>query len=396
MSLPLAGVTVVDLSRILAGPYCTMVLGDLGAEVLKVEPPQGDDSRGWGPPFASGESAYFLAVNRNKKSVCINLKHPGGRDVLRRLTAKADVLVENFRPGTLERLGFGYQEVRQTRPEIIYCSISGYGHSGPLREKPGYDAVIQGEGGWMSLTGETDGPPLKVGASLADIFTGMMAVEGILAALYDRGRTGKGQKVDVALFDSVLATLCYQAQGYLLTGDVPQRMGNRHPSLAPYETFQTLDGYVIVAVGNDSLWRTFCQAVGRPDLDQPRFETNALRVENYQELKALLAPIFRSGSTQHWLEALDAKGIPAGRVRSVAEALQNPQVEGRNMLLETEHPVIGRLKMIGNPVKLSGAVEGSCLAPPLLGQHTEEVLAEKLDLSGDQIVALRKEGALGP
>jgi crotonobetainyl-CoA:carnitine CoA-transferase CaiB-like acyl-CoA transferase len=395
MSAPLAGVTILDLSRILAGPYCTMLLGDLGAEVLKVEPPGGDDSRGWGPPFASGESAYFLAVNRNKKSICINLKRPRGGELLRRLANNADVLVENFRPGTLERLGLGYEELKKTHPEIIYCSISGYGHSGPLEEKPGYDAVMQGEGGWMSLTGETDGPPLKVGASLADIFAGVMGAQGILAALYDRARSGKGRHVDVSLFDSVLATLCYQAQGYLLTGEVPARMGNRHPSLAPYEAFQTADGYVILGVGNDALWRSFCQAVGKPDLDQPRFETNALRVENYAELKALLVPLLRGAPTKHWLDALEPAGIPVGRVRSVAEALQNPQVEARNMLIDTEHPVVGPLRMIGNPIKMSGLEENSPPSPPLLGQHTEEVLSEKLNLSREEIEALRREGALG-
>ena len=398
MSPPLAGVTVLDLSRILAGPYCTMLLGDLGAEVLKVEPPTGDDARGWGPPFAEGESAYFLAVNRNKRSLCINLKHPSGRDVLRRLMEKADVLVENFRPGTLDRLGFGYQEVRKSRPQLVYCSISGYGHSGPLKEKPGYDAVIQGEAGWMSLTGESGGPPLKVGASLADIFTGMMAAQGVLAALHERNRTGNGRKVDVALFDSVLATLCYQAQGYLLTNAVPGRMGNRHPSLAPYETFETGDGYLIVGVGNDALWRTFCQAVkgpDLPDLDDPRFATNALRVEHYTELKAALVPLFRSATTQHWVGLLDAAGIPVGRVRSVAEAFENPQVKARNMMIEVEHPTIGRMKMTGNPIKMSDLEEGPALPPPLLGQHTDEVLSEKLNLTADQIVALRREGALG-
>jgi crotonobetainyl-CoA:carnitine CoA-transferase CaiB-like acyl-CoA transferase len=292
-------------------------------------------------------------------------------------------------------LGFGYQDVRKSRPQIVYCSISGYGHSGPLKEKPGYDAVIQGEAGWMSLTGESGGPPLKVGASLADISTGMMAAQGVLAALYERTRTGNGRKVDVALFDSVLATLCYQAQGYLLTNAVPGRMGNRHPSLAPYETFETGDGYLIVGVGNDALWRTFCEAIKRPDLDEPRFATNALRVENYTELKAALVPIFRSATTQHWTGALDAAGIPVGRVRSVAEALENPQVMARNMMIEVEHPTVGRMKMIGNPIRMSDLEEGPALPPPLLGQHTDEVLSEKLNLTAEQIVALRREGALG-
>ena len=370
MSRPLSGVTILDLSRILAGPYCSMMLGDLGAEVLKIEPPFGDDSRGWGPPFSAGESAYFLAVNRNKKSICINLKTEGGRDVLHRFVGIADVLVENFRPKTLERLGFGYDQLREDHPRLVYCSISGYGHSGPLRERPGYDAVMQGEGGWMHLTGEPDGPPLKIGASLADIVTGMMAAQGIVSALYARNRSGKGQKIDVALFDSVMATLCYQAQGYLLTNKVPSRIGNRHPSLTPYETFATADGHLILGVGNDRLWKRFCSAVERPDLDEPRFKTNALRVENHSELKICLDRLFKSAPTRHWQECLDAAGIPVGRVRSVDEVFENPQVAARRMLIEVDHPAVGRLKMTGNPIKMTGEEEGDPLPPPLLGEHT--------------------------
>jgi formyl-CoA transferase/CoA:oxalate CoA-transferase len=391
---PLGDVTVVDLTRILAGPYCTMMLGDLGAEVLKVEPPNGDDSRGWGPPFVSGESAYFLAVNRNKKSLCINLKTDGGRDVLNRLLLSADVLVENFRPGTMERLGFGYEQLNSIHPRLVYCSISGYGHSGPLRERPGYDAVMQGEAGWMHLTGEPEGEPLKVGASLADVFTGMMAAQGIVTALYERTRTGKGRRIDVALFDSVLATLCYQAQGYLLTGEEPVRLGNRHPSLTPYETFRTADGYLILAVGNDVLWKRFCQAVGRPDFDQPKFATNASRVEHHRELKELLDALFETDQTHIWLAKLETAGIPVGRVRSVGEVLENPQVQSRRMLIETEHPTVGRFSMPGNPIKILGVDEASPLPPPLLGQHTEEVLRTRLNLDSESIESLKKEGAI--
>jgi formyl-CoA transferase/CoA:oxalate CoA-transferase len=371
-----------------------MVLGDLGAEVLKVEPPKGDDSRGWGPPFASEESAYFLAVNRNKKSLCINLKAEGGRHVLNRLLLTADVMVENFRPGTMQRLGFGYEQLEGSHPKLVYCSISGYGQTGPLREKPGYDAVMQGEAGWMYLTGEPDGEPLKVGASLADVFTGMMAAQGIVAALLERTRTGKGRRVDVALFDSVLATLCYQAQGYLLSGDEPVRLGNRHPSLTPYETFPTADGYLILAVGNDILWKRFCNAVERPDLDQPKFETNARRVENHRELKDLLDSLFRSAPAHVWLEKLESAGIPVGQVKSVGEVLRNPQVQPRRMLIETEHPTVGRFKMTGNPIKISGVDEDTPLPPPLLGQHTEEVLRAKLGLDTESIESLKKEGAI--
>jgi crotonobetainyl-CoA:carnitine CoA-transferase CaiB-like acyl-CoA transferase len=394
MSSPLSGVTVVDLSRILAGPYCTMMLGDLGAEVLKVEPPTGDDSRGWGPPFAGGESTYFLAVNRNKRSICINLKTDGGQEVLRRLLDDADVLVENFRPQTLERLGFGYERLKESHPSLIYCSISGYGHSGPLRERPGYDAVMQGEAGWMHLTGDPDGPPLKVGASLADVLTGMMAAQGIVSALYERTRNGRGQKIDVAMYDSVMATLCYQAQAYLVTGEEPHRLGNRHPSLAPYETFETADSYLILAVGNDVLWQRFCQAVEAPHLDQQRFKTNADRVRNYTALRGQLDALFKTAPTSSWLERLGSAGIPVGRVRSVAEVFENPQVVARRMLMEASHPAVGRLKLTGNPIKMSGAEEQTPLPPPLLGQHTEEILRKKLALDSQSIEALQKEGAI--
>ncbi len=395
MSLPLAGVTVVDLSRILAGPYCTMVLGDLGAEVLKIESPLGDDSRRWGPPFASGESAYFLAVNRNKRSICLDLKREAGSELLHRLLEKADVLVENFRPGTMERLGFGFEQLQKRLPELIYCSISGYGHTGPLGKRPGYDVVMQGEGGWMQLTGEPGGQPFKVGVSLADIFSGTMAAQGILSALYSRTVSGHGQKVDVALFDSVLATLCFQAQGFLLTGEAPGRLGNRHPSLAPYESFPTADGYVIVGVGNDGLWQRFCKAVDREDLDQPRFKTNPDRVRNYSALKSLLDSLFTSASSDHWVEKLESAGIPVGRVRSIPEVFENPQIDARHMRIEVDHPVVGRFPMTGNPIKMEGVNEQEPMPPPLLGQHTEEVLRERLNLSRQQIEALRGEGVFG-
>ena len=394
MTPPLTGITIVDLSRILAGPYCTMMLGDLGAEVLKVEPPHGDDARSWGPPFVSGESAYFLAVNRNKKSVRVNLKTDGGRYLLHRLISMADVLVENFRPGTLERLGFDYEQLKETYPNLVYCSISGYGHTGPLSKRPGYDAIMQGEAGWMHLTGEPDGPPFKVGASLADIFTGMMAAQGITSALYERTHTGLGRKIDVALFDSVVASLCYQAQGFLLTAEEPHRLGNRHPSLTPYETFETADGYVTVGVGNDVLWHRFLKAVERPDLDQPKFETNALRVESHRELKGLLDDLFKSASTDFWLEKLESAGIPVGSVRSIAEVFSNPQIEPRRMLVEMEHPAVGPMKVVGNPIKVDGGGERNPLPPPLLGQHTEEVLRDHLRLDDEQIEELRKSGAI--
>jgi crotonobetainyl-CoA:carnitine CoA-transferase CaiB-like acyl-CoA transferase len=395
VTLALDGVTVVDLSRILAGPYCTMMLGDLGAEILKVEPPRGDDCRHWGPPFIDGESAYFLAVNRNKKSLCLNLKTDEGKKLLARLLEGADVLIENFRPGAMDRLGFGYEELSKRNPSLVYCSISGYGQTGPLRHRPGYDAVMQGEGGWMGLTGEPDGMPMKVGASLADILTGMMACEGILASLFRREKTGEGDRVDVALFDSVLATLCYQAQGYLMTGENPERLGNRHSSLAPYETFRTSDSFVIVGVGNDELWKKFVAAVDRPELDVPELAINAERVARYEELRALLEPVFASRSTDAWIELLDGAGIPVGRVRKVSEVFDNPQVEARQMRVSVRHPKLGELPLAGNPVKLASAGEREHTAPPMLGEHTESVLKARLDLDDDTIRALRENGVFG-
>jgi crotonobetainyl-CoA:carnitine CoA-transferase CaiB-like acyl-CoA transferase len=393
--LPLQGITVLDFTRILAGPYCTMLLGDLGADILKIEPPKGDDSRHWGPPFVDGESAYFLAVNRNKKSLVLDLKTEEGKGIVLDLAAGADVLIENFRPGTMDRLGLSYESLAERAPGLVYCSISGYGQNGPLSERPGYDAVMQGEGGWMGLTGEPDGMPMKVGASLADIFTGMMASEGILASLVRRARTGQGERVDVALFDSVMATLCYQAQGYLMTGEVPRRLGNRHSSLAPYETFRTSDGHVIVGVGNDGLWKRFCRAVDRSDLDQPRFEKNAGRVAGYDELRRLLAPLFASKSTAEWTSLFETAGIPVGQVRDVAEVFANPQVEARRMRVEVDHPKLGKLPLTGSPIKLLGTPERSHEPPPMLGEHTEAVLRERLGMDPETLGALRAKGVFG-
>ena len=372
---PLAGVRILDLSRILAGPYATMMLADLGAEVIKIEPPGGDDTRTWGPPFGGGEAAYFLAVNRGKKSVVLNLKTEAGKKALSRLIGESDALVENFRPGTLARLGFPPEEVQRRHPRLVWCSVSAYGQYGPLASKPGYDAVMQGEAGWMGLTGPPEGPPTKLGASLADICAGMMASSGVLAALFARERDGRGRRVDVALFDSVVATLCYQAQGYLLTGEEPIRSGNNHPSLTPYESFEASDGHVIVAVGNDTLWKRFC-AVAAPELDRPEFEKNPDRVRRRTELRALLEPVFRSREVAAWERVLDEAGIPVGRVRSVAEILKSPQLRARGMVVDREHPVIGSLRLVGSPIQFDGENHTTTRPPPLKGEHTDEVLRE--------------------
>ncbi len=371
---PLSGVRVLDLSRILAGPFATMMLADLGAEIIKVEPPGGDDTRTWGPPFAGGESAYFLSVNRGKKSVVLNLKTDRGREDLDRLLDRADVVVENFRPGTLGRLGFPADDVLARRPRIVWCSISAYGQYGPLASLPGYDAIMQGEAGWMGLTGPPEGPPTKVGASLADITAAMMASSGILAALFDRERTGRGRRVDIALFDSVVATLTYQAQGALLTGEEPVRSGNCHPSLTPYESFEAKDGHVIVGVGNDAAWQRFCAACA-PDLNRPEFRANPDRVRRRTRIRALLEPRFRERTVEAWERLLGDAGIPVGRVRSVLDILRSPQLAARGMIASCEHPAAGSLRLVGNPIQFDGVPHVAPDPPPTHGEHTEEVLA---------------------
>ena len=404
---PLAGVRVTDLSRVLAGPYATMLLADFGAEILKIEPPAGDDTRSWGPPFAHGESAYFLAVNRGKRSVTLNLKTDGGREALARLLARSDVLIENFRPGTLARLGFPAESVRERNPRLVRCSVSAYGQYGPLSDRPGYDALMQGEGGWMGLTGPEDGEPTKVGASLADICSGMLAANGILAALFARERDGRARCVDVALFDSVVATLCYQAQGTLLTGEEPARSGNAHPSLTPYESFPAADGQVIVAVGNDPAWKRFCSVVS-PALDRPEFAKNPDRVRRRRELRELLEPIFRARPVDHWESGLGEAGVPVGRVRSVAEILKSLQLRARGMLLERDHPAFRAsseedpaatpprpLRLVGNPVQFDGEPRAAALPPPLRGEHTEAVLTEVAGYTEEETRRLRQSGALG-
>jgi crotonobetainyl-CoA:carnitine CoA-transferase CaiB-like acyl-CoA transferase len=393
---PLNGIRVLDLTRILAGPYCTQALADAGADVVKVEEPgRGDDTRGWGPPFVEGESCYFLAVNRGKRSLTLNLRHPRGRELLGALMERSDVLVENFRPGTLDRMGFSYEACRARNPRLVYASVSGYGRDGPLGGRPGYDAVIQGEAGLMSVTGEKGGPPLKVGASLVDVLAGMNATQGILLALLRRQQTGEGGRVEVSLLESALPPLAYHNTTWLLAGEVPRRLGNRHPSLAPYETYETADGHVIVGVGSEALWRAFCQAAGRPDLAaDPRFASNARRVSNYDALDAELRPLLKARPAAEWLGLLEEVGVPCGRVRGVAEALDGEQVAARGLLLDVDHPKLGRRRFVGSPIALDGAGRGSRRPPPLLGQHTEEVLGERLGLGGAVLAELRAQGVL--
>jgi len=375
---PLDGLFVLDFSRVLAGPYCTMQLGDLGARVVKIEQPgRGDDTRAWGPPFVGGESAYFLSVNRNKESLALDLKHERAGPVLDALLARADVLVENFRPGTMERLGLGYAEVAARHPRIVYCSISGFGQTGPRRAEPGYDAMMQAEGGLMSITGAAGGPPFRLGVAIGDIATGMFAVQGILAALFARERLGRGQHVDIGMLDAVTALLTYQASAAFATGDTPGRLGNRHPSIAPYDTFAAADGDFVLAVGNDDQFRRLAQVLGRPELaSDARFTTNADRVANHEVLRWALRPLLGARTRQDLVQALTAAGVPSGAVRSVTEALADPQLAAREMIVPLDHLTAGPIRVLGTPLKLSDTPAAVRTPPPALGQHTAAILAE--------------------
>jgi crotonobetainyl-CoA:carnitine CoA-transferase CaiB-like acyl-CoA transferase len=390
---PLHGITVLDLTRVLSGPYCTMMLADMGARVIKIEQPRkGDDTRGWGPPFIAGESAYFLSINRNKESVTLDFKKPEGRAVLDRLLADSDVLVENFRPGTLTKLGLDYESVAAVHPRLVYCSISGFGQTGPRRREAGYDAVMQGEGGLMSITGSNDGPPVRLGVAIADIVSGMFAAQGITLALFARERSGRGQAVDIAMLDSVVALLSYQAGIYFATGCAPPRMGNRHPTIVPYETFAASDGDFVLAVGNDDLWRRFCAAAGLEA--DGRFATNQLRVVNYSELKPMLDAVLATRPRGEWIATLTAAAVPCGSVRDLHEVFSDPQVAARLMTAELEHATAGRLKLVGTPLKLSDTPGEIRTPPPVLGEHTESVLTVDLGLTREQVAELRDKGVI--
>jgi len=390
---PLAAYRVIDLSRVLAGPFCTMQLADLGAEVLKIEAPgKGDDTRAWGPPFVEGESAYFMSVNRNKLSLTLDLKAPRGKEILWELLAGADALVENFRPGTMARLGFGPAEVAARLPALVYCSISGFGHTGPLSDLPGYDVLIQGESGLMSLTGDADGPPFKLGVSISDLTAGMMASQGIMAALLERSSSGRGQHVDISMLDASAALLTYQAAIYFATGQTPRRRGNAHPSIAPYTTYPSADGDLIVAVGNDALFVRFAEAAERPELARdPRFATASARVEHREELDPIVAEILRAHPRDHWIPLLRERGIPCGAVRDLDEVCASPQLQARGMIQEMTHPVAGAITQLGSPLLMSAAPATPGQPPPTLGQHTRQVLAGWLGLSAEEIDALAEQ-----
>ena len=392
---PLSGLRVLDLTRVLAGPFCSMILGDMGAEVIKIEEPgKGDDTRSW-PPFLGGEATYFLSVNRNKQSLTLNLKAPEGRELLKRLVKKSDVVLENFRTGTMERLGLGYVTLKKVNPRLVYCAISGFGESGPEAARAGYDLIVQAESGLMDITGFEDGPPVKVGTSIADLVAGMSAAHGITLALLARTRTKKGQKVEISMLDAMAALLTYQAGIYFGTGAKPSRRGNKHPSIVPYEVFKAADAYLTLGVANTSLWERCCAALERPDLmKDPRFAREADRVTNRETLVPLLNDVLGRRTADDWLKRFEAVGVPAGRIRTVAEVCESAHLKARGMIVTLPHPKAGNLRVLGVPVRLHATPGKASTAPPLLGQHTERVLRTVLGVGKADVTRLRKGGVV--
>ena len=393
-SAALADVRVLDFSRVLAGPYCTMLLADFGADVIKIENPDGgDETRQWGPPWQDDLSAYYLSINRNKRSLSLDLKQPEGLEIARQLAEKADVVVENFKVGTMDKFGLGYQHLVQKNPGLVYCSLTGYGQTGPYSARAGYDFIIQAEAGLMSITGPNEGPPYKVGVAIVDITAGMYASHAILAALHHRQKTGQGQYVDVALFDAQLGWLANVAQNYLVSGKNPVRHGNAHANIVPYEIFETLDGFLALGVGNDRQYQRLCEVAQRPDLwADSRFQTNPGRVENRQVLSPLLQQVFRARATDEWLALLNEQGIPAGPINNIPAALSHPQVPERNMLQEVQITGGSTVKLIGPVAKLSATPAQIVSAPPRLGEHTRQILSTELGFTSTEIDELaRKE-----
>jgi len=395
---PLTGLRVLDLTRVLAGPTCTQMLGDLGAEVIKIERPEaGDDTRGFAPPFVPNtkESAYFVGVNRNKKSVTLDIAKPEGQAIIHKLLEHCDILVENFKVGALAKYGLGYEQLAKSHPRLIYCSITGFGQTGPYAPRPGYDALIQAMGGVMSLTGEPNGSPQKVGVPVADLFAGLYGCIGILAAVNHRNSTGQGQQIDIGMLDTHVAWLANQGMNYLATGENPPRLGNQHPNIAPYQEFPTKDGYIILAVGNDPTFERFCKAFGQEALlADPRFATNPIRVQNRQLVTDTLTPVMKSKTTAEWIDALEALKIGCGPINTLEQVFADPHVQAREMVVDMAHGSGEKVKVIANPVKLSATPPSYRSAPPVLGEHTNAVLTDVLKMSAAEIAALKDKGIL--
>jgi formyl-CoA transferase len=393
---PLAEVRVLDLSRILAGPFCTMVLGDLGADVIKIEHPmQGDDTRAWGPPFVDGESAYYLSINRNKRSLAVDFKTDDGRRIIRELAERSDVVVENFRPGTLDRLGLGYEVLEALNPGLVFCSISAFGSSGPDRDRAGLDVIVAAAGGLMSITGEEQRPPVKPGVALVDVATALYAFGAIVAGLYARRATGKGQKIELSLLGVEISALINIASSYLVAGEVPRRWGSAHPAIVPYQAFEAADGYVVIGATNDTLWQRFCRGVGLDHLaEDPRFATNEQRVHHREEVVSTIASVLKKAPRSEWLSRLRQAGVPCGPVNTVDEVFRDPQVQHVGMVEEVRHPTLGSVRLTGIPASFSGTPAAIRRHPPLLGEHTEEVLLEVLGYAPREIHRLVESGCV--
>lgn len=378
MAGALEGVRIIDLSRVLAGPFCTMILGDLGAEVIKIEHcDQGDETRGWGPPFVNGESAYYLCANRNKESITLNLKSDQGKEIFRKLVSSGDVVVQNFKTGTLERMNLGYEQLKESNPSLILASITGFGLTGPYKDLPGYDYIIQAMGGLMSITGEVDGPPVKAGVAIVDVLTGLYTCIGILGALYHRNKTGEGQEIDISLLDCEISSLVNVASNYLCSGVNPVRMGSQHPNIVPYQVFSTSDGELVVAVGNDEQFKRFTRILERPDLaEREEFRHNEDRLRYRDELIPIIQDLLKSKTKFEWKKQLDAVGVPSAPIHSIAEMFADPQVQARDMIVEIDHPIIDDLKLTGSPLKLSKTPVTMRKHPPLHGEHTNSILQE--------------------
>ena len=390
---PLDGVRVLDLTRVVAGPYCSMFLGDLGAEVVKVEQPgMGDDTRGWGPPFAGGESAYYLCINRNKQSLTLDIKSKRSVELLRELVKVADVIIENFRPGTMERLRLSEKELRELNPRLIYASLTGFGADGPMSDWPGYDLIVQAWGGLMSITGTPEAEPVKVGVAIIDLVAGLMLGKAITAALYAREKIGVGQRIDTSLLEAEIASLINVGSNYLVGGKVPTRWGNAHPNIVPYQNFKTADGYLVIGVASEVIWKRFCQAIGRAELiDDNRFADNSKRVANRVELIRLLGEIFLQRNNAAWFKLLTDAEVPCAPVQTIDQVFQAPQVLHRDMLMEVEHPTAGKIRMAGIPVKFSVTPASVRMPPPLLGEHNSEILKNWLGMSAGAIDELKRE-----
>ncbi|TAL29660.1 MAG: CoA transferase [Alphaproteobacteria bacterium] len=401
---PLKGIRVFDMTRILAGPSATQVLGDLGADILKIEKPnEGDDTRKWGPPFVqdrngadTAESSYYLSANRNKRSLSLDFTKPEGLAVAKKLIGKCDILFENYKPGTLDKYGLGYEQLKKEFPRLIYCSLTGFGHSGPSKNLGGYDFLIQGLGGIMSLTGPAEGEPYKIAVAYTDLLTGLYALNGILAALYHREKTGKGQFIDVALLDTQVAALSYAGQYYLTTGKTQPRMGNAHATIVPYETFRAKDGYLILAIGNDRQFADFCAVAGRPELSaDPRFAKNSSRVKNRAEIVAIVRGIIAEQPLAYWTRNLEQRGVPCGPVNTVDKAFADPQVQARGMVVEMPHPAApAAMKLIASPLRFSDTPVSYRHAPPMLGEDTDEILTTELAMTAADISNLRNTGVV--